>query len=71
MEYHWIKIKGRKQAHITSATDEGMTRREAKIPINLTKGHSMLMFNDVILHLLIYFVILLIILVSVVYANHI
>ena len=47
MEQRGINTTGRKQAQKTSSTGEGMVRREANTPINLTKGHTMLMFNKV------------------------
>ena len=55
LEEYGLKITGRRQAQITSATDEGIEIRESDEPINITKVNKILIFNEASLHLLTYF----------------
>ena len=52
---HGINVKLKKHSQITSATYEGMERREANTPTNLIKIHIMLVINESSLHILNYF----------------
>ena len=47
-----------RQSQITSAMDEGMEMRESNTPINLTKDHVMLVFNEASIHFLDFFLLL-------------
>ena len=47
----WAQDKRKEKSTKIITTDEGMVRREINTPINLIKGHTMLMTNAESLHI--------------------